>query len=144
MEITIDKVVDLITNDKVVLTTSVISLVAALASLNGVIPITIGSLAIGWLTGHAVGQLLLNRQTSRIVEKTVPYENWPDDCYSCGDKLQSTRGQLAIQKSDDKHDIKAVGLCEKCTRTHSTMLDYSSQFQDIYNMNGENIDVEYE
>lgn len=104
------------------------------------LPVMAASVGLGLLIGQAMRGLL---QTSTFetrtetIDKIVPYDNWPDSCYACDNELGHVRGQLVIHKGEDTNQMKAVGLCENCTRTHSTMLDYSDRFAEIYDMRGE-------
>lgn len=114
--------------DKAVIFIAVAGMVVGILALLGFLPTIVGSIALGLLAGQSLRPIL---QTSNIqtrterIEKMVPYDSWPDECYGCGQTLGSVRGQFVVHKDDDPNSLKAVGLCETCTRTHSTLLDYS-------------------
>jgi hypothetical protein len=135
----VDWVLGALTTEKGTMFIAMAGLVVGMLALQGWIPTIAGSIALGLLAGQAFRPILQssNIQTKTVTtEQIVPYNDWPDECYGCGAELGAIRGQLAIHKSEDSDDMKAVGLCEECTRTHSTLLDYSDRVQEMFDHRG--------
>lgn len=114
----------------------VLFLVTAVA-IAGLIPTIIGNFTFGIFAGTAIGKIFIENTRTEIrereVEKIVPYEQWPEQCYSCGDEIPESmeyRGQYVVHKGEDAAKTKAVGLCEECTWTYSTLVDNHERFID--------------
>ncbi len=119
--------------------------IIVLGALLSVIPTIIGPPALGVLVGTALGQLHTNSTNSSGTTDTtsdntsaksiIPYEQWPDECYVCHDSINrdmDIRGQFVVHKGESKSETKAVGLCEECTWTHSTLVDNHDTLVSIY------------
>ena len=136
----IEKVVNKMDSPIVMMVVTVGSMVIIMSSLQGLIPAAAGSIALGLLGGYSMRPLFNTVETRTktvTVEEIIPYNDWPNDCYGCGNTLGEKRGQFVVQTGEESNNIKAVGLCKKCTRTHSTLLDYSEKFNKLYDMRGE-------
>jgi len=128
------------TSEKGTMFIALAGLVVGMLALQGWVPVIAGSIALGLLAGQAFRPILQTstvRTKTETIDKIVPYNDWPDECYGCGQTLGSVRGQLAIHKGESTDQMKAVGLCETCTRTHSTLLDYSDRVQEAFDHRGE-------
>ena len=126
--------------ERVFMLLTIASFVVAFISLQGWAPTIVGSLAIGILAGlsfYPIFRSLQPQIREKEIKKVIPYDDWPNTCYACNTELGQNRGQFVVQKGDDRNKIKSVGLCEECTRTHSTLLDYSDRFEKLYDMSGD-------
>lgn len=120
--------------------------VATQASLIGLIPTFIGSLAFGAFAGIAISKVFIatrrpkmdhvTSDSSPVVEtELVPYSKWPDECYACLNEIpddMEIRGQFVIHKGESESQTKAVPLCESCTWTYSTLVDNHDTLVEIY------------
>ncbi len=58
--------------------------------------------------------------------KIVPYDEWHEECYACGRNIKHTstnRGQFVVHRDESTEHTAAVGLCGKCTRHMSTLIE---------------------
>jgi hypothetical protein len=133
-------VFDILTTERGTIFVTLVGMVFSMLALQGWVPVIVGSVALGLLAGQAFRPLLQtssNSTRTETIEKMVPYNEWPNECYACGQPLGSVRGQLVVHKGDNANSLKAVGLCETCTRTHSTLLDYSDEMEEIFDSRGD-------
>ena len=64
--------------------------------------------------------------------KIVPYDEWHEDCYACGRNIEHSskkRGQFVVHRDEATEHTAAVGLCEKCTRHFSTLIEQWEKFE---------------
>ncbi len=127
--------------------------VVQVAILLGVssVPLSIGaSLCLGLLGGAGVwGWRLLHEppveKHTETVEKLVPYDQWPDQCYVCNSDIDGdmkVRGQFVVHKGQSEAETKAAPLCEECTWTYTTLAEYDEQLvSDVYDCRGEPVDL---
>lgn len=110
------------------------------STMTGTLPLLVGCSAMGALIfGSLYGNLqtfTTNTETITVTE-TVPYDEWPDDCYGCNNTIGTVRGQFVVQRGENSKKIKAVGLCEECTRTYSTLIEYSDVVQESFDDRGD-------
>lgn len=74
-------------------------------------------------------------QVEKETETIVPYEDWPTECYGCGESItddMDVRGQFVVHKGESVANTKAVGLCDECTWTGSTVVDNMYQFTEPF------------
>ena len=126
------------------------SFVVAQVALLGLIPPILGGIALGLLTGTAIGKGYIQNKTPDLKNVTsnndpiveteiIPYDQWPDECYVCHDDIpddMEIRGQFVIHKGESESRTKAVPLCESCTWTHSTLVDNHDTLVEIYDERG--------
>lgn len=64
--------------------------------------------------------------------KIVPYNEWHEECYACDRNIEQTsnnRGQFVVHRYESTEHTAAVGLCAKCTRHFSTLIENWEQFE---------------
>jgi hypothetical protein len=80
-------------------------------------------------------QKLLATEDEQFEKKIVPYDEWHDSCYACGRDISPSlqeRGQFVLHKEESVEHTAAVGLCDKCTRHFSTLIEQWEQFEPMF------------
>lgn len=72
-----------------------------------------------------------------VRERIVPYDEWHNECYACGRIItedEEKRGQFVVHREEDKEHTAAVGLCPKCTRHFSTLIEQWKKFEPTFDI----------
>lgn len=123
-----------------------ITLLLTQAAIMGIIPTMVGAIAFGIFSGFSIGKIFIEQREdssnhirtkteTEVKEKIIPYDSWPDDCYTCGEDIDENmeyRGQFVVHKGESDIKTKAVPLCEECMWTHSTLIDNHDRLVETY------------
>lgn len=80
---------------------------------------------------------IFSDEEESVEERIVPYNEWHNNCYACGKFITEDveeRGQFVVHREEDKNHTAAVGLCSKCTRQFSTLIEHWEKFETTFDV----------
>lgn len=119
----------------------IIAIAAGPVSIVSAALMIFGAAVFGAFAVHGLSDNSTEVET-QIEEEIIPYKDWPDSCYACPNDIDDElRAQFVVHREESEAGLRAVGLCNECALTYSTVLDNHDILLDAYDKTDDPIDI---